>query len=154
MFRWMWRKLLGLFGLGKGPGRGNEQLQDLYRKKTDGWVKDVTGVVVWVKVENEAELAEHRRRFWRHVWRSFKELFGAKKDHRNRYPHQIFKMEIEGSDGLEVRVENNLFTGRKLRGVKKGLRVEVGGEYLPHANGANGGKLHHTHGKNGYVSKR
>jgi hypothetical protein len=35
-----------------------------------------------------------------------------------------------------------------------GMRVEVGGEYLPTANGANGGKLHHTHGKNGYVWKR
>ncbi len=151
MMRRLWHGLLRLLGLLRGPGRGNRVVHRFSVEGRVGWVQGVTGVVVWIKPVDEAERKERRRRFWRHVWRSIRELFGARKDHADRYPHQIFLMEVEDVDGLTVRVENNLYTGRELRSLKKGMRIEVGGEYLPNERG---GKIHHTHGKRGYVWKR
>ena len=78
MIRWMWRGFLRMLGLLKGPGKGNSAVHRLFHEDKVGWVKDVTGVVVWIKPVDEAEKKERRRRFWRHVWRSLKELFGAK----------------------------------------------------------------------------
>lgn len=151
MIRWMWRGFLRMLGLLKGPGKGNSAVHRLFHEDKVGWVKDVTGVVVWIKPVDEAEKKERRRRFWRHVWRSLKELFGAKADHADRYPHQIFLLEVENTDDLTVRVENNLYSGREFRNLTKGMRIEVGGEYLPNERG---GKIHYTHGKRGYVWKR
>jgi hypothetical protein len=153
MFRRLWDGLLRLFGfLGRGAGRDNPKVKELHKKGSDGWVWDVTGVVVWVKPEDDAERSERRRRFFVHLWRLFKErFFGSKADHTNRYPHQIFNIEIEEANGLTVRIENNLYTGKALKNVAKGMRVEVAGEYLFNDRG---GKIHHTHGSKGYVRKR
>ncbi|MBK03355.1 MAG: hypothetical protein CL920_32130 [Deltaproteobacteria bacterium] len=152
MFKKFWQFFLRLIGWGRSkPGTGNSKVHELSHLNQSGWVKDVTGVVVWIKEVDEAERKERRRRFFRHMWRTIKEWFGAKADHKDRYPHQIFLIEVENCDDLTVRVENNLYTGKELRGIKKGMRVEVGGEYLPNNKG---GKLHHTHGKNGYLWKR
>jgi hypothetical protein len=152
MFRRLWDAFLRLIGVrGRGPGRDNEKIKQLYREKRDGWVWDVTGTVTWVKPITDEERGERRRRFWRHLWRSFKErIFGAAVDHTNRYPHQIFNVQLEGSD-LELRIENNLYTGKELKQVERGLRVEVSGEYLFNDKG---GKIHHTHGSKGYVRRR
>jgi hypothetical protein len=148
----LWRAFLRLLGFQKtGPGKGNEAVKALYRKKHTDWVSDVTGTVIWVKPVDDKERAERRKRFWVHLWRSFKERFlGAKRDHANRYPHQIFNIEVHGSQ-LTIRVENNLYTGRELKGVEKGWEVEIGGEYIYNDRG---GKLHHTHGNRGYVRRR
>lgn len=149
--RKFWRFLLRLIGWGrKRPGKGNPKVTELSRADRMGWVTDVTGVIVWIKTVDEKEKKERRRRFWRHMWRSLKEFFGASVDHTNRYPHQIFNIEIE-EQGIVVRVENNLYTGKELRKIQKGMRIEVGGEYIPNERG---GKIHHTHGRKGYVSKR
>lgn len=151
MIRWLWRGLLRRLGFLRGPGRGNRQVHQLASEFRSGWVKDVTGVVVWIQPLDDSEQWERRRRFFRHLWRSLRELFGARRDHNDRYPHQIFLIEVENTDGLTIRVENNLYSGRELRGLRKGLRVEIGGEYLPNDRG---GKIHHTHSKRGYVWKR
>ena len=152
MIRRLWYGFLRLIGWGRGkPGKGNKKVIALYHQNYSGWVMDVTGVVVWVKQLTDEERVERRRRFWRHMWRSFIEFFGATPDHTNRYPHQIFNIEIENSDGLVVRVENNLYTGKELKPIEKGMRVEAAGEYLPNHMG---GKLHHTHGRKGYVRER
>ena len=148
----IWRFFLRLIGWGRGKvGKGNVKVYELSEISQSGWVKDVTGVVIWIKKVDEAEKKERRRRFWRHIWRSFKELFGAKVDHSDRYPHQIFNIEVEEADHLIVRVENNLYTGKELKKVEKGMRVEVAGEYIPNNKG---GKIHYTHGKKGYLWKR
>lgn len=151
MMRWLWHVLLRSLGLLRGPGRGNRDVHRLASEFRSGWVTSVTGVVVWIQPLDEREIAERRRRFWRHLWRSFREMFGAKRDHADRYPHQIFLIEVESTDDLTIRVENNLYSGKELRGLKKGMRVEVGGEYLPNDKG---GKIHHTHSGKGYVWKR
>ncbi len=147
----IWRFFLRLIGWRRDKaGRGNVKVYELSQRGESGWVTDVTGVVVWIKKVDEAELKERRRRFWRHIWRSIKELFGAKPDHADRYPHQIFNIEIEETD-LVVRIENNLYSGKELKNIEKGLRVEVGGEYIPNERG---GKIHYTHGRRGYLRKR
>ncbi len=152
MFGRMWRAFLRLLGIrSTAPGKGNESIKGFYRGRHNGWTTNVTGTVIWVKSVDEKERKERRRRFWVHLWRSLKErLFGSKADHTNRYPHQIFNIQLQGSD-LTLRIENNLYTGRELKGVEKGWEVEVGGEYIYNDRG---GKLHHTHGRSGYVHRR
>lgn len=149
--RGLWRSFLRFFGLLRGAGRGNVTVQQWFHSFQSGWVKDVTGVVVWIQPLDEREQQERKRRRWRHFWRRLREWFGAPVDHTDRYPHQIFLIEVEQSQGLTIRVENNLYSGRELKGMQKGMRVEVGGEYLPNDKG---GKIHHTHGQRGYVHKR
>jgi hypothetical protein len=149
--RWLWRSLLRILGLLRRSGKGNKRVVELLHRGQSGWVEDVTGVVIWIKPEDESEQCERRRRMWRHLWRLLLETFGSRPDHSHRYVHQIFLIELEEADGLVVRIENNISSGKPLRKLKKGLRVEVGGEYIPNQKG---GKIHHTHGHQGYVRRR
>jgi len=151
MISWLWRNFLKLIGYSKGTGRGNKKVDVLFQQNYSGWVRDVSGVVTWIKTVDEAEEAERRRRFWRHIWRSLLELFGAKANHKDRYPHQIFLIEVEDFYKFSIRIENNLYTGKEIDDLAKGDRLEIAGEYIPNDRG---GKIHHTHGRRGYIRRR
>eukprot|EP00998_Keelungia_sp_KM082_P006221 NODE_2482_length_1055_cov_34.539871_g2464_i0.p1 GENE.NODE_2482_length_1055_cov_34.539871_g2464_i0~~NODE_2482_length_1055_cov_34.539871_g2464_i0.p1 ORF type:complete len:185 (-),score=17.33 NODE_2482_length_1055_cov_34.539871_g2464_i0:413-967(-) len=142
-----------MVGPSSRPGTGNVKLSHMASRHEKGWVADVTGVVVWVKPVDSKEKSERRKRWWRNLWRSGKEaVFDSTANYDDRYAHQIFLIAIDGDPHeLVVRIENNLHSGKELKSLAKGHRVQIAGEYFWNPKG---GKIHNTHGNAGYARFR